>query len=215
MLAETHSMLERAERGGVAPRAAPLTNDDDGASTMAKSHPIPITDLIEMYCGGASIPQIADQVGLSRSTVRYHLQRAGVLRSRTEAVRLAADQGRLGSGLRGKSVEFSDERRSNISRGREKWAEANSVGVSVKPDGYVEFTRGEHKGRSLHVVKMEERIGRPLRDDECVHHIDGDRGNNDDDNLALVTRSGHTRLHRHEDALAGKQQERDGNGRFR
>lgn len=35
-----------------------------------------------------------------------------------------------------------------------------------------------------------------------------------DDNLALMTKSGHIRLHRREDALSGKHRERDGNGRF-
>lgn len=47
---------------------------------------------------------------------------------------------------------------------------------------------------------MAEKIGRYLTTDEHVHHIDGDVTNNHPDNLMLVSRSQHTRLHR----LAGR-----------
>ena len=170
---------------------------------------------VQMYRDGASIPIAAERHGVARSTLRYHLKKAGILRTRAAAVRMAASEGRVGSGFRGKTRKFSDTHRKNIALSRRAWAEANAAGVSVKATGYVEYTRGAHKGRAVHVVKMEARIGRRLRDDECVHHIDGDRGNNDDDNLALMTRAGHSRLHRHEDALAGKAHERDDHGRFR
>lgn len=50
-----------------------------------------------------------------------------------------------------------------------------------------------------HVHVMEEHIGRRLNPDECVHHKDRNRGNNDIDNLQLMTRSDHTALHQKED----------------
>jgi hypothetical protein len=112
----------------------------------------------------------------------------------------AADN--LGSGKRGRRVSFSEEHRANISRSRLKYGEASAAGVSTKPNGYVEYTRGENKGRSVHVVTFERRIGRRLLADEVVHHIDGDRSNNHPDNLALMTRAAHTRLHRREQSLA-------------
>lgn len=46
---------------------------------------------------------------------------------------------------------------------------------------------------------MCEHIGRPLRDDECVHHIDRNRANNDLSNLMLMTKSEHSALHARED----------------
>lgn len=49
---------------------------------------------------------------------------------------------------------------------------------------------------------MAEKLGRPLTTDELVHHIDGDPTNNHPDNLALVSRSQHMRIHRAE-ALGG------------
>jgi DNA-binding XRE family transcriptional regulator len=49
---------------------------------------------------------------------------------------------------------------------------------------------------------MQERLGRPFLDDEVVHHIDGDRANNGEHNLALMTRRAHARLHARERKLA-------------
>ena len=160
-----------------------------------------------------SIPQIASITGLPRSRVRKKLLDAGVqMRSRAEGVRLSRD--RIAEGNRGKRRPKSAAHRRRISEGRRKWAEENARGVSVKPNGYVEYTRGEHKGRSVHVIAMEQRLGRPLRADEVVHHVDGDRSNNDINNLALMTRSAHGRLHRREDELAGIERDRRQDGTF-
>lgn len=49
--------------------------------------------------------------------------------------------------------------------------------------------------RLEHRVKMEDLIGRPLTSSEVVHHIDGDRTNNDLRNLQLMTRGEHNREH--------------------
>ena len=58
-----------------------------------------------------------------------------------------------------------------------------------------------------HHYVMCEHIGRPLRDDECVHHIDRNRANNDLGNLMLMTKSEHSALHARED---GRLQPREG-----
>lgn len=53
-----------------------------------------------------------------------------------------------------------------------------------------------------HILLMEEKLGRPLRhisfnhgDNEIVHHVDGDKLNNDLGNLELMTHREHTRMH--------------------
>jgi len=170
--------------------------------------------LVQEYQQGASLTDLAARHKISVSTARYHVLKAGALRSRKEGIKKAAEAGKLGRSLRGRKRTFSPSHKAAIAKGRAKWGEENAVGVSVKPAGYREYTRGEHKGRSEHVVKMEERLGRRLMPDEHVHHIDGNRLNNADNNLALVTRSGHARIHRLQDAMAGKQRERDQDGRF-
>ena len=160
-----------------------------------------VNKVVELYQCGLSIPQVSEQTGIPRSTVRHHIKKAGVLRSRSDGVRKAAKDGRLGSGLRGKTREFTEEHRENMRTARLKWSAENAIGYRVTSSGYYEFTVGENKGRSVHCVLMERRIGRRLLPDEVVHHVDGNRLNNHIDNLALLTRSGHTRLHRREERL--------------
>jgi hypothetical protein len=46
-----------------------------------------------------------------------------------------------------------------------------------------------------HIVVAEQMLGRPLREDEHVHHLSGDRGDNRPANLQVVTRAQHTRIH--------------------
>lgn len=46
-----------------------------------------------------------------------------------------------------------------------------------------------------HVYVMTQAIGRPLTDEECVHHLDRDKKNNSLNNLQLLTRAIHTQLH--------------------
>lgn len=96
----------------------------------------------------------------------------------------------------GKKREFSQEHREKLRAATLRHGEENAVGMSYKTDGYVEYTRGPNKGRLVHVVLMEQHIGRSLRRNEVVHHRDENKHNNDLDNLELMTRSAHARLHR-------------------
>ena len=52
-------------------------------------------------------------------------------------------------------------------------------------------------GRKIaeHRLVVERREGRKLSPDEVVHHVDHDRFNNDPDNLLVLSRSEHARLH--------------------
>ena len=50
-------------------------------------------------------------------------------------------------------------------------------------------------GRHTHRVVAEQQLGRPLRSDEIVHHIDGNKRNNNPSNLRVMTRSEHASLH--------------------
>jgi len=46
-----------------------------------------------------------------------------------------------------------------------------------------------------HIKVAEETLGRPLLKNECVHHLDGNRGNNRSENLLVLERSQHGKLH--------------------
>jgi len=42
---------------------------------------------------------------------------------------------------------------------------------------------------------MEKKLGRPLQDDELIHHIDGNRANYNIENLELTNKSRHAFWH--------------------
>lgn len=60
-----------------------------------------------------------------------------------------------------------------------------------------------HNRKSEHRLVMEKHLGRELSSDEIVHHIDGNKLNNDIKNLVLTTRSQHIGEHR-QDLLIAK-----------
>jgi hypothetical protein len=69
----------------------------------------------------------------------------------------------------------------------------------VRPDTY----RKLH-GRHEHRVVAEQMLGRPLKRNEIVHHIDGNKHNNDPSNLQVMTQSEHMKAHWQEMAAARK-----------
>lgn len=162
-----------------------------------------LPELIRLYVHEKkSLPQIAEILSVPPSTARDQLVAAGVkMRTRIEGIRLRGDV--LGLQSRGHTRTMTPEWRANISAARRSWAEKHAIGTRVTSKGYVEYTRGEHKGRLVHVVMMETRLGRPLLPDEIVHHVDEDRQNNSWDNLCLMTKAAHSRHHRRLQRLTG------------
>ena len=165
-------------------------------------------DEYEMYSSGMSIPEVSNKTGIALSTLRFRFKNAKILRSRIDGIRSAAKRGRLGSGLRGKKRAFTKEWKENISKSKK----GIGTGISLKPSGYIEITMGENKGRGQHSVIMEEVLGRKLSSKECVHHIDHNRSNNNAENLQLMTRSEHAKLHALENI---KSRERQPNGKLK
>ena len=80
-------------------------------------------------------------------------------------------------------------------------ANAGASRLSASRRGDAQRGRGDGKtyrkrdGRHEHRVVAEQTLGRPLVPGEIVHHIDGDKLNNDPANLAVMTQSEHIREH--------------------
>ena len=69
-------------------------------------------------------------------------------------------------------------------------------GVRYTEDGYKDIRVAKGKYKREHRLVVEEQIGRELTAKEIVHHVDGDKLNNDFENLALcANKSEHQRAH--------------------
>ena len=169
---------------------------------------------VSLYLSGLSVGDVAGKIGLPKSSARKIISDAGIMRTRSDGLKLANTNGRGAAKLRGRKRTYTSDVHRRIVEAAVASRRAKAKGTRVNSNGYHEFTMGPDAGRNVHAVKMEKRIGRRLKPDECVHHIDGNKLNNEENNLALLTISGHARLHRLQDALSGGKRERNENGRF-
>lgn len=110
---------------------------------------------------------------------------------------------------------YLGENNPNYGNRREKCA-AWKGGKRLSNYGYVLLFEPEHPNARSdgyvleHRFVMSEHLGRPLKDDEVIHHKDGNKQNNDIKNLEIISLSDHTRLHNYEREIF-----RDSLGRFK
>ena len=64
-----------------------------------------------------------------------------------------------------------------------------------KDNGYL-ATRIDGRYVGIHRLIMGGILGRPLRDDEIIHHLNGIRDDNRPENLAVTSRGGHNQIHK-------------------
>ena len=94
---------------------------------------------------------------------------------------------------RTKSQQQHREGGSNWKGGRHK---ASNGYIEIKVDGYPRLNKRGYVYEHQYVA--EKKIGRPLRENEVVHHIDRDKTNNHPDNLMVLTKEEHSKLHQRE-----------------
>lgn len=148
-------------------------------------------ELRQMYWGDElSIVDISKKTGLSQGGVR-HLMTVYGIKSRTlsESVTIARRSHRSSYVGRKQSQETIAKRVASRKRNH------TAIGVSTDQKGYLRYTTGQYEGRLVHVVIMENHIGRKLLSGECVHHINGNKQDNRIENLRLMKMGEHSTLH--------------------
>ena len=141
-----------------------------------------------------SLTDIVKETRIPYSRLRNIFKELGI-ETRTQADGLRYVRHKLGQANKGKKRVFTEEHKRNMRAGMIKKWERDARGTTQKSTGYVEFTRGINKYRGVHVVKMEEKIGRELLPNEVVHHKNGIKNDNRMENLQLMTNEEHSRLH--------------------
>lgn len=118
-----------------------------------------------------------------------------------------ANKGRVSSR---KGIKLSEETKIKISeshKGKYKNPSKHGGHLKHRKDGYiyVYYPNNENANKDgyvmEHILVMQQHIGRNLKDDEVVHHINKKRNDNRIENLKLMTFKEHARFHmkeRHE-----------------
>lgn len=158
-------------------------------------------EMVAEYQAGRSSPEISERAGVSAAHIRRILAGAGLdRRSLSDALKISHNQPE-------RATRFSEVNRRPLSEAAKEKLRARSgprngrwrSGLTVTAQGYLAFTRspanGAHAGQAIHRVIGEWMVGRRLRRDEHVHHIDGNKLNNDPHNLLVMPASEHARLH--------------------
>ena len=63
-----------------------------------------------------------------------------------------------------------------------------------RKDGYWQISSGPNQGKLLHRLIYEENFG-PIPEGFHIHHLDNDKNNNALENLVLISKSNHHKLH--------------------
>jgi hypothetical protein len=133
---------------------------------MSRRPDISTEDVVQRYLAGQSSEKIAADLGCSTTVVFNRLRKAGVK---------ARGQGKVKP--RGPASPF--------------W----QGGRTLSTDGY--WLVRDERGRQVreHRLVMAQHLGRPLRSEEIVHHLNHVKTDNRLENLCLLTRSQHKQLH--------------------
>lgn len=152
--------------------------------------------------------KVAERFGVSKKLIMTYMKRFGIEKIKRPAAQELKDQvERLAlEGLNG--VQISEQIGRTASR---VYQLAQQFGIEITDNfhrgeirthnGYRMILRPEHSEADSkgyvreHRIVMEEKLGRPLRKNELVHHINGDKLDNRPENLEVMTKAEHVSLH--------------------
>lgn len=159
--------------------------------------------VISSYVAGGTTQSSAKACGISTGSAFKILKAAGVMKTNGEAHRglkkSPEECRRIGNMRRG--THHSEEAKRKISEAHKIHRAGHK---KIRDDGYIEIYYPDHPDSTAdgyvmeHRLIMEKEIGRRLKKDEVVHHINHIRTDNRIENLKLMTFSEHMSLHMRE-----------------
>lgn len=148
---------------------------------------------------GRSIEDIAQTYGVSYFAIYKRLKRAGTLfRTPVESRRISEKAGRI-EPQKGKKHSPEQREKNLISLEKARLALAKTrTHRTISSQGYIKIYTENGKYRFEHDVIMEKIMGRPLSDNECVHHINHIKDDNRPENLLVIDKRNHAIMHQRE-----------------
>lgn len=159
---------------------------------------------------GASMRMLEKEIGVSRKTLSRAMKRCGMrVPTKDESLsHIWENHKHPRLGMKGTLCpvygrHLSDEtkeklRKANTAANNYHW----SGGRKIHSEGYVLVYDPESHLCNKHGFVMEHRLvaekkyGRELTTNDIVHHLDGNKQNNDPDNIVVLTRAEHIKIHR-------------------
>lgn len=136
-----------------------------------------------------STRMIEKEICVGRNIVAKILREEGLIRDKSESSKLAIKHGR--KPIIKMDYPMTDEHKANLYKSRYP----NGPKGFYMKDGYRLLTVGRNANREEHIVIMENHLGRKLNKNEVIHHINEIRSDNRIENLQVMTRGEHARLH--------------------
>lgn len=164
---------------------------------VAKKEPshLEIRTATALYRLGVTMVRMAELMETHRRRIPRILLAAGLRPRRTGELSEVGREAKAQAARRRRGWIMSPMARAKISASKLAKGELFAAGITVKASGYMYYTRGPNRGRSVHRVLMENKLGRKLLSSEHVHHVDRNRANNTADNLQVMTNAEHSALH--------------------
>ena len=157
------------------------------------------SELKDLYAKGYSMNKIANMLGIATGKI-YKYFKIYNIPSRNRMNEFTKRN--ISKSNKGKPSIHKGKKKSDATREKMSIIKSNGIGKKTKHNGYNRIKFPDHPKADKwgwileHDLIMECYIGRWLKPNEVVHHINGIKDDNRIKNLQLMTRSEHTRLHR-------------------
>lgn len=167
-----------------------------------------LADVDEGLSRGESLRMIAAKIGINHKTLSKKLKKLGIkVPTRKEAAKMVwknhkhPRKDKKGMLCPSYGKKASIETRAKMSKIQQQRANEKRKHVKRHSQGYILVYYPNHPAKDRagyvleHRVVMENHLGRFLSPDEIVHHLNGSKSDNRIENLELVTRGEHAKIH--------------------